>query len=401
MRRFPGSDERECRLDYPIASLEDAYVKAVGLFSGIGGLELGLRDAGIETDLLCEYWGPATYTLRRRFDAPIVGDIRELRALPTTGVVAAGFPCTDLSQVGRTAGIGGEESGLIREVFRLISNTPPTWLVLENVPNMLTLQGGAPIQRITEWLDEHGWDWAYRTVDSRHFGLRQRRRRVFLVASQTRDPRGVLFADEASGMSARRQHSAYGFYWTEGNRGIGWGEGVIPTLKGGSKLGIASPPGVWIPSAEVGRAICRPSIAAGERLQGFRAGWTDGAGTLGERWKLVGNAVTVPVAKWIGSRLMTPGEHVDVDRHAFTPDQRWPPAASSVAGKREVWSISERPVAKRSGATLMDLLDRYASEPLSLGATSGFTRRLKASTLRRDDRFVKALDAHIAALTAG
>jgi len=373
-------------------------VRSVGLFSGIGGFELGLGRAGIETALLCESWQPAVSTLRRRFDAPVAGDIRELKALPACDVVTAGFPCTDLSQVGRTAGISGDESGLIREVFRLVADSPPTWLVLENVPNMLTLHAGAPIRHITEWLDENGWNWAYRTVDSQHFGVRQRRRRVFLIASQSEDPRGVLLADEAGGPAGRKRHSAYGFYWTEGNRGIGWGEGVTPTLKGGSKLGIASPPGVWIPAAETGKAICRPSIRAGERLQGFSAGWTEGAGKLGERWKMVGNAVTVPVAEWIGRRLVVPGVPVEVGRCVLVPGRRWPAAASSVAGEREAWQLSERPIAVRPRMSLAALLDRYSAEPLSLGATTGFTERLKASTLRRDDQFMTALDTHIAAM---
>src|SRR4051812_36253386 len=57
--------------------LEDARMRAVGLFSGIGGLELGLASSGIETDMLCESWEPAAGTLRRHFAAPVVGDIRE------------------------------------------------------------------------------------------------------------------------------------------------------------------------------------------------------------------------------------------------------------------------------------------------------------------------------------
>src|SRR3546814_683226 len=108
-------------------------MRAVGLFSGIGGFELGLAKAGIVTDLSCENWDPAVRILQRRFQSELVGDIRELRSLPNCDVLTAGFPCTDLSQVGRTAGIDGSESGLIREVFRLIAGNPPKWVVLENV----------------------------------------------------------------------------------------------------------------------------------------------------------------------------------------------------------------------------------------------------------------------------
>lgn len=376
-------------------------MRAAGLFSGIGGLELGLARAGIGAELLCEYWEPATSTLQRHFDAQVVGDIRELSSLPAVDVVTAGFPCTDLSQVGRTAGIGGDESGLVSEVFRLVEQSPPTWLVLENVPNMLSLHGGAPIRHITEWLDEHRWNWAYRTVNSQHFGVRQRRRRVFLVASPVEDPRGVLFADEAGIRAASQNHEAYGFSWTEGNRGLGWGDGVTPTLKGGSKLGIASPPGIWRPGVEFGQAIVRPSIAAGEHLQGFRVGWTSHVPREGQRWKLLGNAVTVPVAAWIGRRLLAPGEPVDVARRPLDTPDKWPSAAARVRGQREAWHLSERPIALRQRLSLAGTLRQYGAVTLSLGATKGFTTRLENSSLRYRREFLIALQQHVRYLTVG
>lgn len=382
--------------------VKNVGVRAAGLFSGVGGLELGLASAGIETSLMCEWWEPAQVTLKQRFDTDIVGDIRKLAALPGIDVVTAGFPCTDLSQVGRTKGIEGDESGLVREVFRLVKDKPPTWLVLENVPNMLTLHGGAPIEAVTTWLEDHGWNWAYRIVDSQHFGVRQRRRRVFIVASQIEDPRTVLFADETSLSQRKRQHSAYGFYWTEGNRGIGWGEGVTPTLKGGSKLGIASPPAVWRRGFEVGTAIVRPSITVGEQLQGFRPGWTNHVDKEGVRWKLIGNAVTVPVAKWIGRRLAEPGEPVDVTRRPLTDLKRWPSAASRVGGPREAWALSERPLTVAPRRSLLTLLEgERGHHQLSLGAARGFSNRLRASSLNRDSEFEQALTDHVALLTKG
>lgn len=377
--------------------LEDVAMRSVGLFAGIGGFEVGLQRAGIDTEMLCEYWEPAASVLKRRFDADIVGDIREVVALPSVDVVTAGFPCTDLSQVGRMAGIDGSESGLVREAFRLIEKTPPRWVVLENVPNMLSLGGGAAMSFIAEWFEERGWNWAYRTVDSQHFGLRQRRRRVFLVASRTEDPRGVLFADETAAPKVKTSHSAYGFYWTEGNRGVGWGAGVTPTLKGGSKLGIASPPAVWRVGSTIGEAIARPSVEAGERLQGFRSGWTNVGSKEGVRWKMVGNAVSVPVAEWIGARLVAPKDPPDVGRRRIVEGQRWPSAAASIGGTRESWGLSERPLAKRAPQSLAALLGTYGHQPLSYGAANGFYTRLQASTLRVPRDFELALAAHVQA----
>ena len=61
------------------------------------------------------------------------GDVTGLRSLPKTDLLSAGFPCTDLSQAGRTAGIVGEASGLVSYVFDLLKSADPTWLVFENV----------------------------------------------------------------------------------------------------------------------------------------------------------------------------------------------------------------------------------------------------------------------------
>src|SRR4051812_44284937 len=92
-----------------------------GLFAGIGGIEVGLAAHGFATELLCEVWDPAHRVLADRFpEVDLVKDVRDIRSLPRVDLVCAGFPCTDLSQAGRTAGITGQASGLVTEVFRLI-----------------------------------------------------------------------------------------------------------------------------------------------------------------------------------------------------------------------------------------------------------------------------------------
>src|SRR5207249_4279742 len=99
---------------------------------------------------------------------------------------------------------------------------------------------------------------------------------------------------------------------TEGTKGLGWGIDVVPTLKGGSTLGIPSPPAILMPDGR----IVTPDIRDAERLQGFTADWTSCAvdnpeKRNGPRWKLVGNAVSVPVAEWLGRRLRTGGSYVE------------------------------------------------------------------------------------------
>src|SRR5690242_19212155 len=85
-----------------------------GLFAGIGGLELGMMRGGHHAEMLCEIDPGALAVLRTRFPkVKVHEDIRSLNRLPsTTELVVAGFPCQDLSQAGRTAGIHGKSSGL-------------------------------------------------------------------------------------------------------------------------------------------------------------------------------------------------------------------------------------------------------------------------------------------------
>lgn len=155
-----------------------------GLFAGIGGLERGFHQHGHRSVLLCDADDRARAVLANRFPkVRISDDVRALSELPECDVLTAGFPCQDLSQVGRRQGISGPNSGLIDFVLDLLrkARPGPTWLVLENVPFMLSLDGGRAIDRIVTALEAMGFMWAYRTVDARAFGLPQRRRRVVIL----------------------------------------------------------------------------------------------------------------------------------------------------------------------------------------------------------------------------
>lgn len=368
----------------------------VGLFAGIGGLELGLARHGWRSDLLCEIDPAARAVLAAHFpDVRQHGDIARLRALPAdTELVAAGFPCQDLSQAGRTAGIAGARSGLVGEVFRLLrTHRKLRWLVIENVPFMVKLARGNAMLHITDTLADMGFTWAYRIVDARSFGLPQRRNRVVLLASRTEDPRAVLFADDASEPPAGdRLRDPCGFYWTEGLRGLGWAVAAVPTLKGGSGLGIPSPPAVLLANGE----IVTPGISDAERLQGFPAGWTAPALQVrgfrpGGRWRLVGNAVSVRMADWVGERLAAPGVPVAADI-ASGEGKPWPAAAWGHGGKRWEVGISPWPV-RRAAEPLTDFLTE--ARPLSVRATAGFLRRARASRLRFPADFLDTVQAHL------
>lgn len=377
----------------------DKPLRVAGLFAGIGGLELGLKRAGLETALLCEIDPGARAVLSERFSGvKVIEDVAEIKKLPNKiDVLVAGFPCQDLSQVGPTVGIKGKKSGLVAHVWRLLASRKIGWVILENVPFMLKLHGGAALDVIVGMLESLGYKWAYRVIDSRAFGLPQRRERVFIVASLKGDPRAVLFSDDAGAPAAKptAATTACGFYWTEGNTGIGWAVDAVPPLKGGSGVGIPSPPAIFLPPFD----FVTPHIRDAERMQGFSPGWTKPADAhvrrgrrKGQRWKLVGNAVTVPIAEWIGRRLLRPGKYTD--EKTELSDDRWPRAAwGDGSGKRYVSDVSAWPVARKTKSLRKFLKDKPA--PLAYRAAAGFLSRLEASSLRTDDAFLSALRSYV------
>jgi DNA (cytosine-5)-methyltransferase 1 len=381
-------------------------LRVCGLFAGIGGIELGLRRAGHATVLLCEKDDAAARVLAHHFPKTVLhDDVTTLESLARVDLVAAGFPCQDLSQAGRTAGIAGRQSGLVDHVFRLLDGAAhePRWLLLENVPFMLQLGRGRAMTHLTQMLSSRGYTWAYRVVDTRAFGLPQRRQRVLLLASKTHDPRPVLFAEQADPAEPPvLPDSVYGFYWTEGLRGLGLAVDAVPTLKGGSTIGIPSPPAVWM-RGHGSEPLVTPDLRDAERLQGFEPDWTAPAVDKphhrnGPRWKLVGNAVSVPVAEWVGRQLARPPTDWSATESERDRSRPWPNAAWGSPEATCTVDIGMWPVAQRLRRLAEFLV--YEPRPLSRRAASGFLERTRRSQLRFPRGFIDAVACHCDSMAA-
>jgi len=374
-------------------------ITTVGLFAGIGGIEEGLRQVGFEPQLLCEIDSTASSVLHRWFpDVELVTDVRNLSKIPPVDLLCAGFPCQGLSQVGRAKGIHSGESRLVREVFRLVARdrSAPRWILLENVPFMMKLQGGRAMKYLTRCLDELGYAWAYRVVDTRAFGLPQRRKRVLILASKREDPRPVLLNEDSNPMEHEADPgAACGFYWTEGNNGLGWAVNAVPALKSGSTLSIPSPPAIWLPKT---RSIVLPDIRDAERLQGFRPGWTDPKMCDVKflhrtRWQLIGNAVSVPVARWVGRRLLNPGRYYNSLEMSHSNGGAWGIAGWGYRGEKRVLNLSDLPVHRKS-RSLEEFL-KFPMTNLSVRATGGFLGRARRSSLRFQPGFLEDVAHHL------
>lgn len=163
-------------------------LNGLSLFSGIGGFDIAMDKAGINLVGMCEIDKHAQNVLRRHFgDVPLYDDVRKVgistHGKGTVDIICGGFPCQDLSVAGKRAGLAGERSGLWYEFARIIDELEPGWVVIENVPGLLSSDRGRDFAIVLRWLVERGYGVSWRILDAQYFGVPQRRRRVFVVAS--------------------------------------------------------------------------------------------------------------------------------------------------------------------------------------------------------------------------
>ena len=353
-------------------------------------------------------------------------DVKEIKGteLGSVDIISGGFPCQDVSVAGRRKGIAGERSGLWFEFHRILEETKSRWAIIENVPGLLSSNGGEDFAIILRGLAQLGYGVAYRILDAQYFGVAQRRRRVFIIGSlgnwssievlfeseslqrniapsqeerQTtpailgsgppgsrRDDEdgltiakslargnrnnpadehfitGAISARWAKGSGGPAGDEAYNLVasplrsrssvnsntpgrggeddenivigFAPGNSadsyGIGEQENISPPVRGGgagAKPRIAimenqrgeirtsdqtdsiktggGKPGQGYAAVQSQRGIRRLTPTECERLQGFPDGWTNGFSDTA-RYKMLGNAVCVNVAEWVGRRIM-------------------------------------------------------------------------------------------------
>lgn len=280
---------------------------------------------------------------------------------------------------GNRAGLAGHRSGLFWEFARLASELSPQWVLIENVPGLLSSHGGRDFDALVGTLEELGYGWAYRTFDAQYFGVAQRRRRVFIVGhlGEPWSASGrVLFESEglpgdppsgrekrenvAAAVAGRPDESSrvagpfgsltggfrstdidtVGAYVVEAHSvtggdvagtlgALGSGGGgkpgqgypaihtysVYPTSGQGSDLAVSEievAPAVTATDGKLHERGARVTDGVSmvrrltpvecERLQGFPDGWTEGHSKT-QRYRMIGNAVAVPVAEWVARRF--------------------------------------------------------------------------------------------------
>lgn len=173
------------------------------LFSGVGGGDLGLEQAGMTVRWQCEIEPfPRRVLGAHWLDVPCHEDATKLdgRELEPVDCIIFGSPCQDLSVAGKRAGLGGERSSLFFEAVRIIREVRPAFVVWENVPGAFSSNGGADFGAVLDALADIGaLDIAWRVVDSQFFGVPQRRRRIYLVADFRGERAGQILFEREGG----------------------------------------------------------------------------------------------------------------------------------------------------------------------------------------------------------
>ena len=180
---------------------------AVSLFAGIGGFDLALENNGVKVVAQVEIDKWAQKVLQKRFPhSKLFSDVTQVTGKelidagfnPKRGIITGGFPCQDLSIAGRRAGLAGERSGLFWEIARILEETKSQYFIIENVPGLLSSQQGRDMGIVITTLAELGYSVGWRVLDAQHFGIPQRRKRVFIVGSlgNKRGAAEILFERE-------------------------------------------------------------------------------------------------------------------------------------------------------------------------------------------------------------
>jgi len=283
-------------------------------FAGIGGFDLGFEKEGFSVQFQCELNKFCTSVLEHHWpNVPLEEDIRELSIdkVPEATIWCGGFPCQDVSVArgskGRE-GLKGQNSGLFYDFLSLVEEGMPKVILLENVKGLLSSHNGKDFKLIIQSLTELGYGVSWRILNTRFFGAPQSRPRVYICAWHG-SPENATYALHEFEKAPKPDSPRKAFLKANRNKASGV---IVPEL-------------AYCLAATSGRhtgtdwsrtyvsyfdQVRRVTPIEAEKLQGFPKNWTLPANfreKYGEidsqRYHAAGNAVSVPIVRWIASRI--------------------------------------------------------------------------------------------------
>jgi DNA (cytosine-5)-methyltransferase 1 len=292
--------------------LKTRPMRVASFFAGIGGFDLGFERAGMKVVFQCEIDPHCQQVLRRHWPkVRLHADITTLRAadIPKAEIWCAGWPCQDVSHGNvQREGLGGARSGLFHQLANLLEVAHPSWIVLENVPGILTSDQGTALESVVGRLEDIGYLGGWFSANTCDTGLPQDRDRVFFVASFGTNCAYRFFVDGGElsrDFAPRKSKSAQA--GQEVRNGNGADAPLVVQRRGGFGYTLAKSVCPTI-RAQTGRHqgghSDRP-ILCGEKFDVGRMREANGVSARldGRRGRLIGNSVSPTVAGWIAMRI--------------------------------------------------------------------------------------------------
>ncbi len=286
------------------------------LFAGIGGFDYGLERAGMRVAWQCEADEFCQRVLAKHWPGvPCYPDVRELRGadVEPVDVLCGGFPCQDISIVGRGAGIDGARSGLWGEYARLIGDLRPSYVVVENVSALLT----RGLDRILGDLAAIGYDAEWDCVPASAVGAPHRRDRVWIVAYPSRDAAAGVRASAGTERERTRAdcepRGARPMAHTIG-AGLEGRRNGTHGARAATGGGAGAHEGRLMDDADSGRYGSSEDALRARRDRPLGSSWwitepdvgrvAHGVPARVDRLRSLGNALVPQIAEWLGRRIL-------------------------------------------------------------------------------------------------
>ncbi len=329
--------------NYKINTNKKTNFTGVELFSGCGGLALGLKNSGVISKLLVEIDKDSCETLKMNFPKAkiICDDITNVdfkNYKQQIDIVAGGFPCQAFSYAGKSKGFEDTRGTLFFDFARAVKEIKPKVAIGENVKGLISHDKGRTLSTMIRTLEDLGYNVQYKLLLAQYFNVPQKRERVFIVATRNDLPDNYEYPKELGyfvplGVALKDCPPSEGQEYTKRKKEIMemvpqggyWKDLPIKVQKeymqgsfylGGGKTGMARRLSMKEPSltlvtspAQGQTERCHPTktrpltIRESARIQTFPDNWQF-SGSLASQYKQIGNAVPVNLAYFVGRSVV-------------------------------------------------------------------------------------------------